>query len=239
MIEDKRADFVDNSLCDVFSRRECIYDFLRRLFLTGPSRELLSALIELTAGQPAADAGACPVWEQEFICFLQALQPERTGWLCGTIKPEFTRLFIGPRHVPAPPYESVYRSTARALMQEITLEVRRKYRAAGLLVRNFNREPDDHIGLELEFMYFLNRQAAAALERQQFAAVFTAIDWQQQFLAEHLSQWVPAFCQDTAENTGQDFFRKLAGFMAGFIMEDLVQVSSLKRSIVDPVAKGG
>ncbi|QDR81687.1 TorD/DmsD family molecular chaperone [Sporomusa termitida] len=232
MTEDKQAFFLDgSSLRIMFSRRECIYDFLRRLFLTGPNRDLLSSLIELTAGQPAADTGAGPVWEQNFICFLQALEPDRTERLSAILQPEFTRLFIGPRHVPAPPYESVYRSPARALMQETTLAVRKKYRAAGLLVRNFNREPDDHIGLELEFIYYLNQQAAAALARQQAAAVLAAIDRQQQFLAEHLSQWVPAFCGDIAANTGQDFFRKLAGFMAGFIREDLAQVDLLKRAI--------
>ncbi len=236
MAEDKQAAFVgSNSLAVVFYRRDCIYDFLRRLFLAGPDRELLSAL---NAGQPAA-AGACPAWEQEFICCLQALLPEPDGWPGEILKPEFTRLFIGPRHVPAPPYESVYRSPARALMQEITLAVRQKYRTAGLLVRNFNREPDDHIGLELEFMYFLNRQAAAALGRQQTAGLLAAIDWQQQFLAEHLSQWVPAFCQDTAAHTGQDFFRKLAGFMDGFIREDLVQVNLVQRSIAGSVVKAG
>lgn len=236
MVEDRQDPWVDsNSLAAVFYRRECIYDFLRRLFLAGPDRELLSAL---NAGQTTA-AGACPVWEQEFICCLQALLPAQAGWPGEALKPEFTRLFIGPRHVPAPPYESVYRSPARALMQEITLAVRQKYRTAGLLVRNFNREPDDHIGLELEFMYFLNRQAAAALGQQQIAALLTAIDRQQQFLAAHLSQWVPAFCQDTAANTGQDFFRKLAGFIDGFIRGDLVQVNLLQRSIARSWAKAG
>ncbi len=239
MVEDRQAAFVgSNSLAVVFYRRDCIYDFLRRLFLAGPDRELLSALPALNAGKPPA-AGAGPDWEREFICCLQALRPGRAGWPGEALKPEFTRLFIGPRHVPAPPYESVYRSPARALMQEITLAVRQKYRTAGLLVRNFNREPDDHIGLELEFMYFLNHQAAEALGRRQTAALLTAIDWQQQFLAEHLSQWVPAFCQDTAASTGQAFFRQLAGFMDGFIREDLVQVNRLQRFIAGSATKAG
>lgn len=73
--------------------------------------------------------------------------------------------------MPAPPYESCYRSPERVLPQASALEVREQYRNAGLAVKRLNREPDDHIGLELEFMYYLNHQASAALMTQTGPAV--------------------------------------------------------------------
>lgn len=195
--------------------------------MVGPTEQSLSELMGLASVNQENGEVSCPPWEKNFISFLQTLRPELVGVLFQKLKPEFTRLFIGPHHLPAPPYESVYRSVERVLMQKITIEVRKKYWDAGLEVKNLNREPDDYIGLELEFMYYLNNQAVNALKRKDFTTMLKAVGEQNCFLTEHLNQWVPAFCDDIAANTRQEFFRCLAGFLKGFIMEDSEQVRRL------------
>ncbi|TWH49021.1 molecular chaperone [Sporomusa sp. KB1] len=213
-----------SELAEMLLERGCVYEMLRRLFLFGPTVGLVTELIELSSAYQEEDAVECPAGEREWVGFLQTLQPDLAEALVQKLQPEFTRLFIGPRHLPAPPYESVYRSAERVLMQAITIEVREKYRDAGLEVKNLNHEPDDHIGLELEFMYYLNRKALEALTRGDVPAMLAALDAQSRFLTGHLSQWVSTFCDDIAGNTCQEFFRYMAEFLKGFIMEDCEQV---------------
>ena len=65
---------------------------------------------------------------------------------------DFMRLFIGPGKVLAAPWGSVYMSVDKLIFTEETLRVRKYYEANGRIVKEKNREPDDHIGLELEFI---------------------------------------------------------------------------------------
>lgn len=51
-----------------------------------------------------------------------------------------------------PPYESVHRNREGLVFDEHTLQVRAAYARLGLATPHFHREPDDHIGLELEFL---------------------------------------------------------------------------------------
>src|SRR5574340_779574 len=63
---------------------------------------------------------------------------------------EYTRLFIGPYKLPCPPWESVYTSPKRLMMQDSADQVMQLYREAGLSIETTNVMPD-HIGAELNF----------------------------------------------------------------------------------------
>ena len=65
---------------------------------------------------------------------------------------DFDALFIGPGRMHACPYESVYRSLEGLTFEAETMQVRRFYADHGLQAPAFNREPDDHIGLEVAFV---------------------------------------------------------------------------------------
>jgi len=68
---------------------------------------------------------------------------------------EYARLFVGPFHVEAPPYGSVYLETNGRLMGESTIAVKKFYQKYGLeLDQDFSELPD-HISAELEFVYYL------------------------------------------------------------------------------------
>ena len=68
------------------------------------------------------------------------------------VEQDYLRLFVGLGMPLAPPWESAWASDARLIFQRETLDVRYWYRSAGLEVANLHAEPDDHIGLELEFI---------------------------------------------------------------------------------------
>jgi TorA maturation chaperone TorD len=214
-------------LAEILVIRGCVYDMLRRLFLLGPEENIISDFFVLATAYRELDEAACYSWERRFSSQLQTMRLTAIKTVSRQLKPEFTRLFIGPRQVPAPPYESCYRSPERVLMQAMAIQVREQYRSAGLEVKRLNREPDDHIGLELEFMYYLNHQASAALMTQSVPALLAALERQDGFLTRHLSEWTTAFCDDIAANARQEFYRCLAEFLNGFILTDCVQLKQM------------
>ncbi len=212
---------------EIVEGRRATYDWLRKVFLLGPSPELLVDMVVAAQAAGAADALQLTEWESQLATYLQGLAKENLADVGQDISLEFTRLFIGPYHLQAPPYESVYKSSERVLMQEAALKVREIYRAAGLQVKRLNQEPDDHIGLEFEFMYYMNTETVNAFAAGNIPGAIIALSTQQSFLADHLATWVPAFCDDFAQDTRHEFFRHLAEFVKGFILEDLNVVRQL------------
>ena len=117
---------------------------------------------------------------------------------------EYTRLFIGPYKLPCPPWESVYTSPKRLMMQSAHDEVTEAYRNEGVAV-NTAEVMGDHIGVELNFLAFLLRQMVEDPERQEHYAEAAA-----RFAKEHLQKWTPAFTRDLAQAADYTFYKELA-----------------------------
>ncbi len=127
-------------------------------------------------------------------------------------------LFIGTDHVLAPVWESVYFSEKHLVFQEQTLKVREWYSRFGLQAERLNKEPDDHIGLEMSFVAHLARiawQAAEAGDEQTFEETLKA---QRDFLAEHLLRWGPAWARLVKKHAKTDFYRGLAHLTNGALI---------------------
>ncbi len=92
---------------------------------------------------------------------------------------DYNKLFVGPGRVFAPPFETVYRSSERTLMREITLSVRAAYADSGMQVDAKNVQPDDHAAYECAFVAFLLERGAQG-DAQALA----------NFCREHLTRWV-------------------------------------------------
>jgi len=145
---------------------------------------------------------------------------------------EYTRLFIGPGHLPCPPYESVYRADVPAqerglLMGRATVEVRRKYSQAGLGVASDHKDLPDHVATELEFMYFLCQKEVEAWEKSNPEQALEWSEMQQEFLKEHLSLWIPAFCEAVEEASNVQFYGSLAATTQAYVALEVDRVGSL------------
>lgn len=132
---------------------------------------------------------------------------------------DYTRLFIGPDRVLAPLWESVYFNDERMVFKEQTMQVRAWYKRFGLAVSDLNHEPDDHLGLELAFLAHLARQALAAIEQQDSAGYERIVAGQRAFLAEHPLKWVRAWCELVTQHAHTDFFRGIALFTQGSLLQ--------------------
>jgi putative dimethyl sulfoxide reductase chaperone len=140
---------------------------------------------------------------------------------------DYTRLFIGPGKVLAPPWESVYCTEERLLFLEQTLQVRHWYARFGLQSAKLHQEPDDHIGLELEFLAHLARLGLQALQTEKSERFDESIDSQRQFLLEHTLQWAPVWCDIVQTAAKTEFYRGIARLTLGALTE-LAAILDLK-----------
>lgn len=148
-----------------------------------------------------------------------------TGWF-DRLLGDYTRLFIGPDKVLAPPWESVFVQEGRLVFTETTLNVRRWYRRFGLELENLHKEPDDHIGIELAFMANLANLAGQALEAGRLQEYDRLMQAQQDFYQEHLGRWAVTYFDQLYDYARTDFFRGLARLGRGVIFELEKQISS-------------
>lgn len=109
---------------------------------------------------------------------------------------DYLRLLVGLGMPIAPPWESAWASDARLLFQRETLEVRWCYREAGFESAALHHEPDDHLGLELEFIGRL-------LERGDGNAAA-------EFAAAHPKAWAARWNAAVQANAETTFYRQLA-----------------------------
>ena len=130
---------------------------------------------------------------------------------------EYSRLFIGPFGVIAPPYGSVYLDGERRVMGDSTMEVIGMYRDEGLSGPSDATELPDHVAVELEFMSYLVFEEIKALESSDLRAAVDAVAKQERFSAEFLRRWIPPFCERIKENTENGFYAALAQCASTFI----------------------
>nr|WP_239539014.1 molecular chaperone TorD family protein [Arcanobacterium pluranimalium] len=117
------------------------------------------------------------------------------------------------------PYESVHRGQDRLVFDTQTLEVRSFYRELNLEAPNLNREPDDHIGLEFDFiaqalslwLTALEHNAPNDAERYRNAVVA--------FHNEHLAQWVPEFLENAEKLADTKFLQGVIALSRGAMNE--------------------
>ncbi len=199
--------------------RQNVYDLLRCFFLQEPSEDFFQALKEedvlknLRGYHPDLDEG---------IEFLSAVISSPTvNLLVPDLLSEFNRLFIGP--FPVPLYESVYRSESGLVMQRETMAVRRKYMAAGLVVNPRESFPDDHIGTELEFIFYLCQKAAQAEDGEAREAL---LRMQEDFFKEHLVAWVSPLCDRLFQEAQSPYFKGVAKMTKGFVNWDYQEIVS-------------
>jgi len=125
----------------------------------------------------------------------------------------FNKLFIGPGHLFAPPWESVYKEKDKTIFGEATLEVRKRYRAGGIEINKLNKEPDDHIAYECAYLNVLLAKAASTDDNEEIRAEIA------DFIKTHPLSWVDEFTELMIENSVTDFYKGIAYLLRGTFQE--------------------
>jgi TorA maturation chaperone TorD len=131
------------------------------------------------------------------------------------VRRDYNRLFFGPDRMIAPPYESVHRSEEHLVFERETMLVRAAYAEFGLAAPRLNKEPDDHLGLELSFLATLCVRGMDALDDADDAELARLLRGIRSFLADHLLVWAPTCLTQAAEGATTHFYQGVAALGLG------------------------
>lgn len=140
-----------------------------------------------------------------------------------SLKIDYSKLFVGPYGLFAPPYGSVYFEDTRRVMGNSTIDVRNKYGEEGLDIGL--KEAPDHIAIELEFMYFLIFKEVEAIRNSDSESAASYLKKQRAFLETHLGIWISEFADNVEANAQTEFYKNLARFTKSFVKKDLESLS--------------
>jgi TorA maturation chaperone TorD len=147
------------------------------------------------------------------------------------LKVDFSKLFVGPYKLFAAPYGSVYLEGERKMMGDSTLDVRNRYREAGLDTAETFKDAPDHISAELEFMYYLIFKEIEAFSNADVETAMNFVQKQKSFLEDHLMAWVPEFAGNIIEYAESPFYQNLAKATEAFLKENYQVVCSVLDSV--------
>jgi TorA maturation chaperone TorD len=136
---------------------------------------------------------------------------------------DFARCFLGhgvDGFSAAYPYESVYTSEKRLMMQAARDEVLAIYRAYGIEKTANWKEGEDHLALELEFERILCNKAIQAFLAGNSAEAEELLSAQLGFLENHLIAWVPMLIADMKNYAKTKMYLGLAYLTSGFLRAD-------------------
>lgn len=193
----------------------------------GIARENLSRLLAACYYQPGPEFAEERVFDSMLEAAMRidpqlAAHAKRLGGDYAAVGQEsllldYTRLFLGPNHIIARPYGSVWLEAAKTVMGESTMAVLELYQEGGFDMSEEFREVPDHIAVELEFLYLLIYRENEAhrnggREAQQAKAVL-----RKRFLDEHLGRWIGPFTAAVRAGAQSSYYRDLAELTGRFI----------------------
>ncbi len=179
--------------------------------------EVSSALLSELVESNALDGQESVAGTEVFGKFIGKLKGADLKEPTAKLAAEFANLFLNAGNRPVFPYESVYTSPEGLLMQEARDEVLREYNRQGLAGSNKSNEPEDHLAIELEFMFLLGQKTIEALQIDDKEQGIACLQKQKEFLEQHLLAWCPRFCNDLALASESDFYRGIALLTGGFL----------------------
>ena len=130
---------------------------------------------------------------------------------------DYTRLFLGPAHIVAKPYGSIWLEGQDSLMGKSTIEVVALYREGGFELDDDFREPPDHIAAELEFLYLLIYRENEARRNGKSDAMQAGVALRKRFLDAHLGRWIGPFTAAVRAGAQSAFYRQLADLSDRFV----------------------
>ena len=206
-------------LIEVLRQRSATYLLLARLYRSEIDQPLLDELHGMLypadTGDKSLDTGYLSI-----ATFLSNLW---TGSV-NELKVDFARCFLGngvDGYSAAYPYESVYTSPKRLMMQDARDEVLAVYRAYGIKKTDDWKEGEDHISLEFEFEQIMCDRAIDALMANDEQKATELLSAQLGFLRDHLASWAPMLTADMKRRAQTKMYLGLAHLTDGFLSTDL------------------
>jgi len=134
---------------------------------------------------------------------------------------DYQNLFVGPDHILAPLWESVYITKDKMIFDETELEIRRFYNKSGLDVKK--TEPADHLSLELAFMARLCAQESTSDSLKANEILLKQLN----FLKKHLLIWTSAWGEKVNENASTEFWTEFSLMTISWLKGDFDELEKV------------
>lgn len=201
-------------MIDELKEELSLFNLLRHVFLKEPTLELVEDLSKAELPSEADDEIS---YGLKLMIESVRRNNQRLSEWTEELAVEYARLFVGPKNPPAIPYASFYLSESHSLMTDETVDVRKKYLDAGMAVKELYSIPDDHIGIEIEFIYDLTVRMIELFEKGEREEASRLFEIRGDFIRGHMLLWVPFFVEKVLEATSDDFYKGAAYILKGCI----------------------
>lgn len=219
------------------ANRAYVYRILHIVFGAEPSGDELRALgcaeaVEALrfAGDVAADEGADALYDAARLLEEFGAHVDDASY-AASLKSQFTRLFLVPGDSCVHPWESPYIGKEVMLFQESTLDVRHRYREHGFVAMEFGHFPEDHVSMMLDFLGHLSSRAFEAFGDGCDDEVRRILASQEDFVAAHLLNWLPAFREQLALKDDGGAYRRFADALQAFLELDVRFMRDVQQQI--------
>lgn len=229
MTEEKR-EIAEILLAD----RQFIYSLLHKIFGRDPDKDIMDIILS---------DSTCEAFEilsetendvfAKVPLFIEELRKDMAedDKFISKLKSEYTKLFVGPLELVAPPWESIYNGEDAMLFQESTLRVREFYRSFGLIPEGYPRVADDSLALELAFMTELANRSLKALADGDDAALKKNLNGSGVFLRSHMLTWIPKFLTKMANAPSDYMYPQFSVVLDAFIKKDEEIITELLNNL--------
>lgn len=189
-----------------------IYLLLASLFKDVASLDLLQHLKDPQILGVLEDLGCS--FDNDFLV------PEINEDFVETMAYDFTQLFIGPAEFISP-YESIFHERDDddwgKLWGADTVKVKKFMESAGLEFSSDYGGIPDHISVELEFLGHVTAKIEEAVTNENHHEALYFLKMKKLFFDEHLTRWIPAFCEKSAAKATTSLYREIAYLLDSFI----------------------
>ena len=168
------------------------------------------------------------------VSALEPVNPEAAGharalaeaWVSDgrdLVRRDHLKLFVGPEHLLAPPYGSVYLDGQRELMGPSTADLVRLLAAAGLQKAETLKDAPDHVRVEFDAMHVMIDRTLEAIAADDWSRAQQLIKVQATLLQNHLSRWVTPFAKLVRTGAGTAYHRHLADLLEAFVRQEYTE----------------
>jgi len=215
----------DLALC-----RSGIYEALA-LGFRPPNRESIERLLTQTHNQALAEIAA--ILDEESsdqeskslaACVRKLMECSEVPEL-EFLNSSFRYLFGHTAHSKVPPYETEYGTETLFQQPQQLSDLSGFFAAFGLKLESGQHERIDHISCECEFLAFLTRKEAFALEQNDATMLEETRKAQKLFLKDHLGRFVLSFSNLLMREAPDNFYAALGELCSKFILLECARFS--------------
>lgn len=201
-----------------------IYFLLSNTFISNPSYKIVTNFLKKDFLFSIAHVLDDDRGVKLLIRFAKVFRHDKSGYKALTR--EYRDLFVnlGFRYVN--PYESAYREDV------VIDDLKNLYKWAGVDISRL-KNPLDHFGLELWFMYYVCYAESKAWTRRDKELAIRCIETGKSFLERHLMRWTDELCNRINRLSKSDFYRGVAEITKGYIKQDYREVKELLKEVED------